>query len=110
MGPAGRGAGGGGGFERVEGVAEGVEGFGVVADEGGGVGVRGAAGGGEGGACFFEEHVAVYDALGRRVLRVDVDGGASSVALPLAGLSPGVYVVRLTAGGASRSVRLVVAR
>ncbi|HEX8384571.1 MAG TPA: T9SS type A sorting domain-containing protein, partial [Rubricoccaceae bacterium] len=54
--------------------------------------------------------VAVYDALGRRVARVEVEGGASSVAVPLAGLSPGLYVVRLTAGSEARSVRLVVTR
>jgi len=58
-----------------------------------------------------EAAVTVHDALGRRVA-IAFDGvlaGRTAVALP-SGLAPGVYVVRLVAGEAVRSARLVVAR
>ena len=52
----------------------------------------------------------VFDALGRRVARLDVARGASLVPLPVERLPPGVYVVRLTSGAEAQSARLVVVR
>ena len=56
--------------------------------------------------------VSVLDLLGRVVGRAEaLSAGASMrVALPVAGLAPGVYVVRVAAGASAQSVRLVVAR
>ena len=61
------------------------------------------------------EHVrlAVYDALGREVAR-PVDGGTApgrhAHPIDALGLAPGVYLVRLEAGGAVRTRSLIVAR
>ncbi len=56
--------------------------------------------------------VAVFDALGRRVLAVGSDGpdGARTFPLDLSRLAPGVYAVRLQAGTQTRTQRLVIAR
>jgi hypothetical protein len=56
--------------------------------------------------------VEVFDALGRRVATA-FEGEASgrvSVSLPVAGLPPGVYLVRVTVGRRVESARLVIAR
>lgn len=57
--------------------------------------------------------MAVFDVLGRRVATL-VDGvvgaGAHTATWDAGGAAPGVYVVRLVAGPAVRSARLVVAR
>jgi hypothetical protein len=53
----------------------------------------------------------VYDVMGRQVRTVeDVSGGRSTVDLDLNGLSSGVYVLRLSAGGATRTQRVTVVR
>ena len=56
-------------------------------------------------------HVAVFDVLGREVVRL-ADGpfAAGTHTLAVHGLSAGVYVVRLRADGGVRSQTLVVAR
>ncbi|HEX9950519.1 MAG TPA: T9SS type A sorting domain-containing protein [Rubricoccaceae bacterium] len=57
--------------------------------------------------------VDVLDALGPRVALVaegDAAAGARTLALPVGGLAPGAYVVRLTAGRDSRSRPFVVVR
>ncbi|HEX9952956.1 MAG TPA: T9SS type A sorting domain-containing protein [Rubricoccaceae bacterium] len=54
--------------------------------------------------------IAVVDALGREVRRLDAEAGTTEVGLDVRGLAPGVYVVRLAAGRASTAVRLVVTR
>ena len=57
--------------------------------------------------------VDVFDVLGRRVAVLH-DGplaaGAQTLALDASGLSPGLYVARMTAGNASGSVRFTVVR
>ncbi|MEM1057130.1 MAG: T9SS type A sorting domain-containing protein, partial [Bacteroidota bacterium] len=57
--------------------------------------------------------VAIYDALGREVAVVQ-DGamaaGAHDVALPLARLSQGTYLVRIEAGTLAETRRLTVVR
>ena len=53
----------------------------------------------------------VRDALGRVVLplqQLPVTGGQAAATLPTAGLTPGVYVLRLTAGATTLSRRLVI--
>ena len=50
----------------------------------------------------------VVDALGRRVLVTDAVPGAGRLAVDLGGVPAGVYVVRVTAGGATASRRVVV--
>lgn len=55
--------------------------------------------------------LAVVDALGRTVRRLDVGArpaGAGEAVLPASGLAPGVYTVRLEAGARSAAVRVVV--
>ena len=56
--------------------------------------------------------VTLTDVLGREVLAVGhaLPAGASFVPLDLSGLAPGVYVARLTASGASATVRLTITR
>jgi hypothetical protein len=54
--------------------------------------------------------VSIYDASGRRVLRSSFGLGASSLRLDLRPLSPGVYVVKLTADSFSTTQKLVVQR
>ncbi|WP_412070061.1 Ig-like domain-containing protein [Rubrivirga sp. IMCC43871] len=60
-----------------------------------------------------DTRVVVIDALGREVARPH-DGplaaGDHTLALGLGDLAPGVYAVRVTAGGAATTVRLTVAR
>ncbi|HLA63727.1 MAG TPA: T9SS type A sorting domain-containing protein, partial [Rhodothermales bacterium] len=56
---------------------------------------------------------SVYDALGREVavlLTGDRPAGWHEAALDASALAPGVYVVRLEAGGDARTQRLTVAR
>jgi hypothetical protein len=55
--------------------------------------------------------VAVFDALGRRVwdaAPVRLEAGSHAVPLDVGGLPPGVYLVRVTAGGAAPVTRRVV--
>ncbi len=55
----------------------------------------------------------VFDALGRRVARVfdgEAAAGVQRLTVDTSGLAPGVYVVRLTAGGRVTSARLSVVR
>ena len=55
----------------------------------------------------------VFDALGRRVGGVplrEAAAGAQTLALPTAGLPPGVYVVRVRAGAEAHALRVTVAR
>jgi hypothetical protein len=57
--------------------------------------------------------VEVVDALGRRVAVLtegDASAGRREVALPLDGLAPGVYVVRLVAGREVVTRSVVVVR
>ncbi len=55
--------------------------------------------------------ISVYDAAGRAVFRQSsIDNLGSSMALDLRGLSAGVYLVRLDAGGFTQSQKLVVER
>ena len=57
--------------------------------------------------------VDVFDVLGRRVVTLHdgvVGAGTQTVAMPAAGLAPGAYVVRATAGDRVASLRLTVAR
>ncbi|MEO0558500.1 MAG: S8 family peptidase, partial [Bacteroidota bacterium] len=60
-----------------------------------------------------EVRLAVYDVLGREV-RLVTDGtrraGPHAASLQVEGLSPGTYVVRLTAGSLARTQRMVVVR
>ena len=59
-----------------------------------------------------EVRVAVYDALGRLVLRAShrYDFGEHAVLLEASGLAPGAYVARVVAGEASGTVRFAVTR
>ena len=60
-----------------------------------------------------EATAEVLDALGRRVLRVDLGArvaGAGSARLDLSGLAPGAYVVRLEAGRVRASMRVSIVR
>ena len=58
-----------------------------------------------------EQTVEVLDALGRRVARTSgfATAGRREVPMP-SGLTPGLYVVRVTAGAETRTVRFVVVR
>ena len=57
-------------------------------------------------------HLAVYDALGRRVAQAAEGemGAGSHETVLAAGLAPGVYVARLESVGATHSVRFVISR
>ena len=59
-----------------------------------------------------EVRVSIYDALGRRVVdtRIGLGAGAHRVALPVADLASGTYVLRLDAGGTTTARRLAVTR
>ena len=60
-----------------------------------------------------EVRADVFDALGRRVASVEageVQPGFRSLSLDLAAMPPGVYVVRVAAGGAVQTRRLTVVR
>lgn len=56
--------------------------------------------------------VSVYDLLGRRVWRQEgpLGAGPQTVALDASAWAPGLYVVRVEAGGSVASARLIVAR
>ena len=56
--------------------------------------------------------LAVYDVLGRRVatLADGVVSGTQTATLNTAGLAPGVYVVRMTAGAFAATQRMTVVR
>ena len=56
----------------------------------------------------FPATLTLLDALGRAVRTQTVDAGASSATLDLAGLAPGLYAVRVQAGAATATQRLVV--
>ncbi|HLA63261.1 MAG TPA: T9SS type A sorting domain-containing protein, partial [Rhodothermales bacterium] len=57
--------------------------------------------------------VTVYDSLGREVAVAHegpLGAGAHRLGLDTGGLAPGVYVARVTAGGAAATARLTLAR
>jgi hypothetical protein len=54
----------------------------------------------------------LYDVLGRevRAVRAEADPGRHEQTLDVSGLSSGIYVLRLTAGGAAKTRKLTVVR
>ncbi len=57
-----------------------------------------------------EARVEIYDALGRRVAAFAAEAGGERQTVWEADVAPGVYIVRASAGSASATTRLVVAR